>query len=37
MLTHSLFVRLEAKPEMAGEVAAFLEQGARLATRKPRP
>jgi quinol monooxygenase YgiN len=31
MLTHSLFVRLEAKPGKEGEVAAFLMQGLELA------
>jgi quinol monooxygenase YgiN len=31
MLTRSLFVRLEAKPGKADDVAAFLEQGLQLA------
>lgn len=31
MLTRSLFVRLEARPGKADEVAAFLEQGLTLA------
>jgi quinol monooxygenase YgiN len=31
MLTHSLFVRLEAKPGKEEEVAAFLKQGLQLA------
>ena len=31
MLTHSLFVRLEAKPGKEAEVAAFLNQGLQLA------
>ena len=31
MLKHSLFVRLEAKPGKADEVAAFLQQGLQMA------
>ena len=31
MLTHSLFVRLEAKPGKEEDVAAFLKQGLQLA------
>lgn len=31
MLTHSLFVRLEAKPGKENELAAFLKQGLQLA------
>ena len=31
MLTHSLFARLEAKPDKAEEVAAFLKQGLKMA------
>jgi len=34
MLTYSLFVRLEAKPEKADEVAAFLQQGLQLANQE---
>ena len=31
MLTHSFFVRLEAKPGKADDVAAFLQQGLQMA------
>jgi quinol monooxygenase YgiN len=31
MLTHGLFARLEAKPDKADDVAAFLQQGLQLA------
>jgi quinol monooxygenase YgiN len=31
MLTHSLFVRLEAKPGKEAEVAGFLQQGLQMA------
>jgi quinol monooxygenase YgiN len=34
MLTRALFVRLEAKPDKAEEVAAFLMQGLQLAQRE---
>jgi quinol monooxygenase YgiN len=34
MLTHSLFVRLEAKPGKEAEVAAFLKQGLQLANQE---
>jgi quinol monooxygenase YgiN len=34
MLTHSLFVRLEAKPGKEAEVAAFLKQGLELANQE---
>ena len=34
MLTLSLFVRLEAKPGKADEVAAFLQQGLQLANQE---
>jgi quinol monooxygenase YgiN len=34
MLKHSLFVRLEAKPGKAGEVAAFLQQGLQMANQE---
>jgi quinol monooxygenase YgiN len=34
MLTHSLFVRLEAKPGKEAEVAAFLQQGLQLANQE---
>jgi quinol monooxygenase YgiN len=34
MLTHSLFVRLEAKPGKEAEVAAFLMQGLQLANQE---
>src|SRR5512147_153947 len=34
-LTHSLFVRLEAKPGKEEEVAAFLAQGLQLAQQEP--
>jgi quinol monooxygenase YgiN len=34
MLKHSLFVRLEAKPGKADEVAAFLMQGLQLANQE---
>jgi quinol monooxygenase YgiN len=34
MLTHSLFVRLEAKPGKENDVAAFLKQGLELANQE---
>ena len=34
MLKHSLFVRLEAKPDKAKDVAAFLAQGLQLANQE---
>jgi len=34
MLKHSLFVRLEAKPGKADEVAAFLQQGLQMANQE---
>lgn len=34
MITHSLFVRLEAKPGKEEEVAAFLQQGLQLANQE---
>jgi quinol monooxygenase YgiN len=34
MLTHSLFVRLEAKPGKEAEVASFLKQGLQLANQE---
>ena len=34
MLTLSLFVRLEAKPDKADDVAAFLQQGLQLANQE---
>ena len=34
MLTHSLFVRLEAKPGKEKDVAAFLMQGLQLANQE---
>ena len=34
MLTHSLFVRLEAKPGKEKDVAAFLEQGLQMANQE---
>ena len=34
MLTHSLFVRLEAKPGKENDVAAFLAQGLQLANQE---
>ena len=34
MLTRSLFVRLEAKPGKADDVAAFLQQGLQLANQE---
>jgi quinol monooxygenase YgiN len=36
MLTHSLFVRLEAKPGKENEVAAFLKKGLELANQEAR-
>ena len=35
MVTLGLFVRLEAKPDKADEVAAFLKQGLELANQEP--
>ena len=35
MISVGLFVRLEAKPEKANEVAAFLAQGLQLANQEP--
>jgi quinol monooxygenase YgiN len=34
MLTHSLFVRLEAKPGKENDVAAFLKQGLQMANQE---
>jgi len=34
MLKHSLFVRLEAKPDKSDEVAAFLQQGLQMANQE---